>query len=72
MYIENYLESDDVKISLIGHSLGGLIVRSSLVYLKKYKEKFETVITLNSPHLGSSSRRFLVTTGMKVLTKFKT
>lgn len=30
MYIENYLENDNIKISLIGHSLGGLIVRSSL------------------------------------------
>jgi len=40
------------KISFIGHSLGGLIIRASLVHLEDYSEKFHTFFTFSSPHLG--------------------
>lgn len=40
------------KLSFIGHSLGGLIVRAALQYLEEYKEKFYTYISMSSPHLG--------------------
>ena len=40
------------KISFVGHSLGGLIIRASLPHLAEYSEKFHTLLTMGSPHLG--------------------
>jgi len=40
------------KITLIGHSLGGLIFRAALPYLRQYKHVFHTYISLATPHLG--------------------
>ena len=62
---------DNIKISFIGHSLGGLIIRSSLKYLTKYKNNMHNYISLGTPHLGSVSNKFLVKTGMNFLSKFK-
>ena len=39
---------------LVGHSMGGLIIRSALPRLEKYKKHFHSLITLSSPHLGYS------------------
>jgi alpha-beta hydrolase superfamily lysophospholipase len=36
----------------MGHSMGGLIIRSALPRLKKYKDHFHSFISLSSPHLG--------------------
>jgi len=40
------------RISFIGHSLGGLIIRAALPHLKEYKDQFYTYMTLSTPHLG--------------------
>ncbi len=56
---------------MIGHSLGGLIIRASLSYLKEFKHFFKTLITMGTPHLGCSSSKFLVSTGLKVLSRMK-
>jgi triacylglycerol esterase/lipase EstA (alpha/beta hydrolase family) len=40
------------KISIIAHSLGGLISRAALPYLEDHKTKLCNFITLSSPHLG--------------------
>ena len=40
------------KISFIGHSLGGLIIRAALPHLAEYSQKFFTYMSLSSPHLG--------------------
>lgn len=40
------------KLSFIGHSLGGLIIRAAFPYLKDYKDKFYTFISMSTPHLG--------------------
>ena len=40
------------RISFIGHSLGGVIIRAALPHLEEYKEKFYTYISLSSPHMG--------------------
>jgi hypothetical protein len=40
------------RISFIGHSLGGVIIRAALPLLSEYKEKMYTFFTLSSPHLG--------------------
>ena len=40
------------KLSFVGHSLGGLIIRAALPHLIKYKEQMYTFVTFSSPHLG--------------------
>eukprot|EP00826_Nyctotherus_ovalis_P063919 TRINITY_DN9371_c0_g3_i2.p1 TRINITY_DN9371_c0_g3~~TRINITY_DN9371_c0_g3_i2.p1 ORF type:complete len:262 (+),score=53.92 TRINITY_DN9371_c0_g3_i2:286-1071(+) len=56
------------KISFIGHSLGGVIIRAALPHLEEYKGQMHTLLTLSSPHVGyliqTSS---LVNAGMWVL-----
>jgi len=54
-----------IKISFVGHSLGGLVIRAALEYLEDFKEHFYTIMTLATPHLGymhSNSR--LLSIGM--------
>ncbi|CAI2384977.1 unnamed protein product [Moneuplotes crassus] len=62
------------KISMIAHSLGGLVFRASLKYLKKWidlDERLNMFITMGTPHCGyvhtSSS---LLSTGMWFAEKF--
>lgn len=58
---ENILEflgglSDEkslTKLSFIGFSLGGVLLRAVFPYLGKYASKFHTFISIGSPHLGS-------------------
>lgn len=60
------------KLSFVGHSLGGLIIRAALPNLEKYKGKLYTYISLGTPHLGyqnSSSR--VVDTGLWLIRKWK-
>ena len=60
------------KISFIGHSIGGVIIRSALPYLKEYKEKLYLYISLSSPHLGYAfSDSKLIKTGMWFLNRWK-
>jgi len=40
------------KLSFVGHSLGGLIIRAALPHLAEFSPKFYTYISLSSPHLG--------------------
>ncbi|OMJ84322.1 hypothetical protein SteCoe_14608 [Stentor coeruleus] len=40
------------KISFIGHSLGGIIIRASLPFLSDFSSKFSFFMTFSSPHLG--------------------
>jgi hypothetical protein len=49
------------KISFVCHSLGGIILRTAMknnrtaasAIMKKYQRSYHTLITLNTPHLGS-------------------
>ena len=60
------------KISFIGHSLGGLIIRASLPHLAEYQGKFFTYMSLGSPHLGYMyNSNKLIDTGMWLLKKWK-
>lgn len=40
------------KLSFIGHSLGGLIIRAALPHLAEFSKKFYTYISMSTPHLG--------------------
>jgi len=57
------------KLSFIAHSLGGLIVRSALPLLSRYKGSFNFFVTLSSPHVGITNR--LIEGGVMFLSLFK-
>lgn len=48
MKVKNLKKLD--KISMIGYSMGGLVIRAALRYLKKYENRLHTLITLATPH----------------------
>mmetsp|Transcript_7619 Transcript_7619/g.6985 ORF Transcript_7619/g.6985 Transcript_7619/m.6985 type:complete len:90 (+) Transcript_7619:1954-2223(+) len=60
------------RLTFIGHSLGGIIIRAALPYLDKFKDKMHGYLTLCTPHLGymyKSSKIF--NAGMWFLKKWK-
>lgn len=60
------------RISFIGHSIGGLIIRAALPLLKEYSKKMYFYCSLSSPHLGYMySSSTLIDAGMWVLKKIK-
>lgn len=70
-YLEHFVTDQDLKISFIGHSLGGLIVRAAMPYLHAYNGCFQTYVSLATPHLGAVGDKFWVNTGMKLLSRVK-
>jgi len=46
---ENCPENTLGRLSFVGHSLGGLIIRASLPALEKFSDKMYTYISLSSP-----------------------
>lgn len=72
-YIHEWCPKNSLKkISFIGHSLGGLIIRASLPHLQSLSEKFQFLLTFSSPHLGymyNTSK--LVDAGMWIIKKWK-
>jgi hypothetical protein len=60
------------RISFIGHSMGGIIIRSALPYLEQYSNKMHMYMTFSTPHLGymyNSSK--LIDAGMWFLKKWR-
>ena len=52
-YINQYCPGSSLgRLSFIGHSMGGLIIRCALPFLAEYSEKMYTYFSLSSPHLG--------------------
>jgi len=60
------------KLSFIGHSLGGIIVREALKHLKSYAKQFHGYVSLGTPHLGYMyNSTSLVDAGIWLIKKFK-
>jgi alpha-beta hydrolase superfamily lysophospholipase len=62
------------RLTFIGYSMGGLVVRAALPYLDKFKDKMHGLMTLCSPHLGymySHKSSKLFNAGMWVFRKTK-
>lgn len=60
------------RISFVGHSLGGVIIRAALPRLLELKHKFHTFITFSSPHLGYKvNASSVIEAGIWVLQKIK-
>lgn len=69
-FLNQHLEVS--KISFIGHSLGGLLVREAIQHLSEFQSLMHSFMSLSSPHLGCrKNKSFLVGLGMKYLNKFK-
>ena len=59
------------KLSFVGHSLGGIIVREAIQHLKEFTDHLHGYVSLGSPHLGflyNSST--LIDAGMWLLTNW--
>ena len=60
------------KISFVGHSLGGIIIRAALPFLKKLRPYMCSYVSLSVPHLGCrGNNNMLVQLGMNLLASFK-
>ncbi|CAD8079622.1 unnamed protein product [Paramecium sonneborni] len=72
--VNNYISDDNVtefRLSFIGHSLGGLIIRAALPELSEFKQSMHTYVSLASPHCGyASSESVLVDTGLMMIQKW--
>lgn len=52
--------------------MGGIIIRSALPRLEKYKSYFHSLITLSSPHLGYTySTSALIDAGLWLINQMK-
>jgi predicted alpha/beta hydrolase family esterase len=71
-WIEEETKNIQFKLSFIGHSLGGIIIRTALPLLKRYQQNMNTFMTLASPHLGYlASQSTLVDTGFWMIRKWR-
>jgi poly(3-hydroxyalkanoate) synthetase len=58
------------KITLVGYSMGGLILRAALPYLEDFKDKLDAFVTLATPHIGYlTTHSKLLTAGMWIASK---
>lgn len=74
--VNDYLKENCVmqlgRLSFIGHSLGGLIIRAALPHLEDFSEKMHLFMSLCSPHLGIiEGCSKLIRAGLWVLNNFK-
>ena len=60
------------KLSFVGHSLGGVIIRAALPHLSRFKNKMWTFGTLSSPHIGYMyASNTIMNAGMWLLRQLK-
>jgi pimeloyl-ACP methyl ester carboxylesterase len=74
--VKDYLKDNKIitlgRISFIGHSLGGLIIRAALLHLEEFSDKMHLFLSLSSPHLGIiEGCSKLIRAGLWILNKFK-
>ncbi len=72
-YVNEWCPGSELgRMSFIGHSLGGLVIRAALPLLFDYKAKMHMYMSLSSPHLGYSfNSNGIVRFGLWVMKKFK-
>lgn len=72
-YCEQFSEANMIaKVSFIGHSLGGLIIRAAISQLGDLQAKLHTYMSMSSPHLGYMyNSNKLLDAGMWVMKNWK-
>jgi pimeloyl-ACP methyl ester carboxylesterase len=65
--LHHYEGADDLKVDLVGHSMGGLLICE---YLSQYGKRSKTgkIVTIGTPFSGSIEAIVKITTGMSLLT----
>ena len=51
----------NLRINMIGHSMGGLIIRNSLQYLGELNKLLNTFMSLGTPHAGIMAKQTKIT-----------
>ena len=70
--VESYCPDSLGRLSFIGHSMGGVIIRAALPYLEKFKDKMFTFLSLSTPHLGYMyNPSKIISTGMWLMKQWK-
>ncbi|KAK2195351.1 bifunctional Domain of unknown function DUF676 [Babesia duncani] len=60
------------RLSFVGHSLGGLVIRSAIRHLEEYKNLFYAFISLTAPHLGFAyCQNKIFQTGVRLFSRVK-
>lgn len=71
-YVQEWAPNSLGRLSFIGHSLGGLIIRSALPHLEEFSNRMHLFMTLSSPHLGYMySSSVIIDAGFWLLKKWK-
>lgn len=65
--LHHYEDADDLKVDLVGHSMGGLLICEYLSQFGK-RSKVGKIVTIGTPWSGSIEAIVKMTTGMGVLT----
>ncbi|MGI9261978.1 MAG: lipase/acyltransferase domain-containing protein [Woeseiaceae bacterium] len=65
--LKHYARADDLKVDLVGHSMGGLVITEYLSQRRR-QSAVEKVATIGTPYLGSIEAIVKVTTGMSLIT----
>mmetsp|Transcript_4886 Transcript_4886/g.4134 ORF Transcript_4886/g.4134 Transcript_4886/m.4134 type:complete len:226 (+) Transcript_4886:225-902(+) len=72
--VETDIEFHDIrnidKISFVGFSLGGVIIRAALPLISKYKSKFYSYMSLATPHLGVKLKKKYIAAGIWFMKMF--
>lgn len=69
---ERVTNRDEFRLSFIGHSLGGIVIRSALSGLGMYSKQMYSYMSLGSPHLGYiKTYSALVDTGFWMIRRWK-
>ncbi|CAG9333136.1 unnamed protein product [Blepharisma stoltei] len=63
-YLSEWCPDEAPRISFIGHSLGGLIIRAALPYLDALSDKMQLYLSLSTPHLGLMNSSKLLDAGI--------
>jgi len=71
-YIAEWLPGTSLsRLSFVGYSLGGLVVRAALPHLAEFAAVMHTFLSFSAPHLGHMSDASLVGAGLWVLERVK-
>jgi pimeloyl-ACP methyl ester carboxylesterase len=65
--LKHYAGADDLKVDLVGHSMGGLLITEYLA-ARRRKAHVGRVVTIGTPFLGSIESIIKITTGMSLIT----
>jgi pimeloyl-ACP methyl ester carboxylesterase len=65
--LKHYANADDLKVDLVGHSMGGLVITEYLASRRR-QSRVGRVATVGTPFLGSIEAIVKITTGMSLIT----